>query len=303
MHGAAQWATLNNFFPGNTVVLMAHFDPDEVWRLVEQEKVNTLAITGDAMGRPLVDALGDGTRYDVSSLFAVSSSAAVFSPSVKQRFLEVLPNLIVTDAVGATETGFTGLTMVQKDEGARDGLNVKLGTDAIVVDDDGKVLASGSGQVGRLARTGNVPLGYYKDEEKTKATFLEVDGRRYALSGDWARLEEDGSMTLLGRGSQCINTGGEKVFPEEVEGVLKAHPAVFDCLVVGVPDERWGHRVTALVAPRPGAAITLEELQEHARRHLAGYKVPRGLHVADELPRHPSGKPDYPAAQRLVAPE
>jgi acyl-CoA synthetase (AMP-forming)/AMP-acid ligase II len=155
--------------------------------------------------------------------------------------------------------------------------------------------------VGRLARRGNIPLGYYKDEAKTKATFVTgPEGERYVLAGDMALLQADGGITLLGRGSVCVNTGGEKVFPEEVEGALKAHPAVFDAIVVGVPDERWGQKVAAVVQPREGMAVTLEELDAHCRSRLAGYKIPRQLTLVDRVERSPSGKPDYPWAQKVA---
>ena len=158
----------------------------------------------------------------------------------------------------------------------------------------------GSGVVGRMARGGNVPLRYHKDPEKSAATFVTVNGRRYSVSGDSAVVEEDGTMTLLGRGSVCINSGGEKIYPEEVESALKAHPAVFDVLVVGVPDDRWGERVAAVVELRPGAEVTLESLDLHAREHVAGYKVPKELHVVDKIVRSPSGKPDYPWAKKVA---
>ena len=300
MHGAAQWGVFNGLFSGNTVVLVRKFDPDEVWRTVERERVNIIAITGDAMARPLVEALAEHS-YDASSVFAISSSAAIFSPSVKDQFLDLLPNVFITDAVGASETGFSGLTMVQKGTEQRGGgPTVTMGPDTIVLGDDGKPVEPGSGVIGRMARTGNVPIGYYKDPEKTAATFVEYDGRRYAIPGDFATIEADGTMTLLGRGAVCINSGGEKIFPEEVETALKSHPDVFDCLVVGVPDERWGQRVAALVQPRPGRVPTLEDLQAHARTLVAGYKVPRELHLVDQVERQPSGKPNYPWAQQYA---
>jgi acyl-CoA synthetase (AMP-forming)/AMP-acid ligase II len=177
-------------------------------------------------------------------------------------------------------------------------INVDRGPGTIVIDDHDRPVQPG--EVGRMARGGNVPLEYYKDPEKSAATFITVDGMRYSVPGDMARLELDGTMTLLGRGSQCINSGGEKVFPEEVEAALKAHPKVFDALVVGVADERWGQRVAALVEPRPGAVPTLEELDEHCRTKVAGYKVPKELHLVPTVPRHPSGKPDYRRAKAVA---
>jgi acyl-CoA synthetase (AMP-forming)/AMP-acid ligase II len=169
-----------------------------------------------------------------------------------------------------------------------------------VLDEEGRRLEPGCGEVGRLALGGRIPLGYYNDPEKTAATFVEYGGHRYVLPGDLARPEADGTITVFGRGSQCINSGGEKIFPEEVERALKSHPDVFDAVVVGVPDERWGQRVSAVVQPRPGRAPGLEELAAHARKHVAGYKVPRSLVLVDRIVRSPSGKPDYPWARRMA---
>jgi len=294
MHGAAQWGTLGALFNADTAVLIPKFDPHEVWRLVEQEKVNTIAVTGDAMARPMIEALREGD-YDTSSVVAFSSTAAVFSPSIKDEYLELLPNAFITEAIGATETGFSGLTMHQKGETNKGGgPTVKIGAETIVIGDDGTPVAAG--EVGRIARAGHAPLRYHKDPEKSAATFVTIDGTRYSIPGDFARLEGDGRVTLLGRGSVCINSGGEKIFPEEVEGALKSHPGVFDAVVVGVPDERFGQRVAAIVQPRPGKEPTLEELADHARTKIAGYKVPRELHIVDEIARQPSGKPNYPWA-------
>jgi acyl-CoA synthetase (AMP-forming)/AMP-acid ligase II len=182
------------------------------------------------------------------------------------------------------------------------GPTVKPAPDVVVVDDDLTVLSPGSTVVGKVARGGNIPIGYYKDEEKTKATFVTAsDGRRYVVAGDFALWEDDGTITLLGRGSMCINSGGEKIFPEEVESALKSHPDVFDALVVGATDERWGQRVAAVVQPRPGATPTLDDLSDHCRSCIAGYKVPRELHLVEAIVRSPSGKPDYPWAQDFVA--
>jgi acyl-CoA synthetase (AMP-forming)/AMP-acid ligase II len=298
MHGAAQWTTLGGLFKGVTSVLLPQFDAHAVWQAVERYGITVLAITGDAMARPLIEALRERS-YDTSSLVAISSTAAVFSPVVKDQLFELLPDLFVSEAVGSTESGFNGMRLVEKGATAVDGLiNVAPGPDTIVIGDDDRPVAPG--QVGRMARGGNVPLGYYNDPVKSARTFIEVDGRRYSVPGDLARLEPDGTMTLLGRGSQCINSGGEKIYPEEVEAALKAHPAVYDALVVGVDDERWGQRVAAVVEPRPGEAPTLDELDQHCRTRIAGYKVPRELHLVATMPRHPSGKPDYRRAQAVV---
>ena len=235
----------------------------------------------------------------------MTSSAALFSVPVKERFFAAFPNLLIIDSIGSSEGGFNGLSSVAKDNptgGSTGGLpRVAPMADVLVVDDDLQPLTPGDGTIGKVARGGNIPLGYYKDPEKTAKTFLTgPDGKRYVVAGDFARWEADGSITLLGRGSVCINSGGEKVFPEEVEGVLKAHPAVFDALVVGVPDERWGTAVAAVVQANPGTTPTLEELAEHARSKLAGYKLPRHLVLVDEIVRSPAGKPDYPWATRLA---
>jgi acyl-CoA synthetase (AMP-forming)/AMP-acid ligase II len=307
MHGAAQWATLGALFTGNRIVLYGErsFDADAVWRIVEKERVQTMTITGDAMGRPLVEALAAGSAgRDLSSFFVIASTAAVFSPSVKQQFKERFPNLIVVDSVGASETGFHGTSLYQSGEAARGQtgvVRVRPGRDTLVLGDDGKPVAPGSGAIGKLARTGNVPLGYYKDAKKTAETFVEVEGRRYAIPGDFAKVEEDGSIVLLGRGSVCINSGGEKIFPEEVEAALKAHPDVFDVIVVGVRDPRWGERVAAVLQPRPGRTPVLDALAVHCRSRLASYKIPRALYLVDHIERSPSGKPDYPWAKALAA--
>jgi acyl-CoA synthetase (AMP-forming)/AMP-acid ligase II len=301
MHGATQWSVMGGSFVGRTTVLMARFDAHEVWRLVEAERVQSLFITGDAMGRPLCEALAEAPgRYDLSSLVAVVSTAAVFSPAVKDEFFEHLPKLVITESIGSSEGGGNGMAIIVKGGTALrfGGPNVKAGLDSLVLDEDRKPAAPGV--VGRLARRGNVPLEYYKDPKKSAETFVTLDGVRYVIPGDFARLEEDGSITLLGRGSQCINSGGEKIYPEEVETALKSHPEVWDAVVVGVPDERWGARVAAVVAPRAGAQPSLESIQSHCRRHLAGYKVPRELHLVAAVERSPSGKPDYRWAQRVA---
>src|SRR5437762_145096 len=285
MHGAAQWGTLNGLLNGRTTVLMPKFDAHEVGQAVEKHRITTLGITGDAMGRPLIEALDEG-GYDASSLVTVASTAAVFSATVKAQFHERFPNLVIADAVGSTETGYNGVRVIMKGGDEKPGLpTVRMGPDTVVLDDDMNIVQPGSGVVGRMARGGNVPLRYHKDPEKSAQTFVTVNGRRFSVSGDSAVVEADGTMTLLGRGSVCINSGGEKIYPEEVEAALKAHPAVFDVVVVGVPDERWGERVAAVIEVRPGHAVTLDELDAHARLHVAGYKVPRELHAVPKMHR------------------
>jgi 3-oxocholest-4-en-26-oate---CoA ligase len=213
---------------------------------------------------------------------------------VKNQYLEALPNTVITDAIGSSETGFMGIGMITKEsEQGVGGPRVKVNSHTIVIDEYDRPIPPGSDQIGRLARGGHIPLGYYKDPEKTARLFVEVDGNRYTVPGDFARHEDDGTITLLGRGNTCVNTGGEKVFPEEVEAALMSHPDVFDVLVVGVPDERLGQRVAALVEPRPGTSPTFDELTAHARKEIAGYKAPRSIWFVDRIQRLATGKADY----------
>jgi acyl-CoA synthetase (AMP-forming)/AMP-acid ligase II len=294
MHGAAQWVSTMLVLQGNKLVLSGQrrLDPVTTWRTVERERVMSISVVGDAMARPLVEALDDPelAGLDLSSLFVFASGGAILSPTVKEAIAERLPNVLVIDSLGASETGYQGTVAGADDEGKP---RFAMGEHTTVLDDEGRPLPPGTGRVGRLARRGYMPLGYYKDPAKTAATFVELNGERWALPGDMARVEADGTITLLGRGSVSINSGGEKIFPEEVELALKSHPDVFDVLVVGVPDERWGERVTAVVKPRRDATPTVEELAEHARASIASYKVPRGLVLVDEIVRSPSGKADY----------
>ncbi len=306
MHGAAQWGFLRFAFEGNLVVMLSKFDPQEVWRTAERERINNVSITGDAMARPMIEALeemGGPDALDLSSMFVLASTAAIFSPTVKDQYLELFPNLMIVDAIGSSETGANGMRVVAKGDtqNSGGGPTVTAARDAVVLDEQLNEIPAGSGQVGRLARRGNVPIAYYKDPVKSAETFVVgPSGSRYALAGDMAILEADGTITLLGRGSQCINSGGEKIFPEEVESALKAHPAVFDAIVVGVPDERWGQRVVAVVQPREGETPTVDDLATHCRAYVAGYKVPKELHLVAEVVRSPSGKPDYPWAGKVA---
>ncbi len=303
MHGATQWSVMGGSLVGRKNVLVANFDPDEVWRLVGREKINGVMITGDAMGRPLVEALHSNiANYDLTSLGAIVSSAAVFSPTVKDEFFEHLPNLVITDSIGSSESGGNGVAIITKGNTAMKGggPTVRAGANAHVLDENLDPVEPGSGVIGKLARSGNIPLGYYGDPVKSAETFVEKNGVRYSMPGDFAMLEADGTITLLGRGSVSINSGGEKIFPEEVESAIKSHPHAFDAIVVGVPDERWGSRVSAVVQLREGASLALEDLQAHCRTKLAGYKVPRELHLVDRVERSPTGKPDYPWAKQVA---
>jgi len=300
IHGATQSATWMSIFSGQTTVLAPEFDADEVWRAIHDHKVNLLFFTGDAMARPLLDTLqaiqkeGDGSdSLDLSSLFLLASTAALFSTSIKEKLLELLPNRVITDSIGSSETGFGGTSIVAKGEHHMGGPRVTIDHRTVVLDEDGNEVEPGSGVRGVIAKKGNIPVGYYKDEEKTRQTFRIYNGVRYAIPGDYAEVEADGTVTMLGRGSVSINSGGEKIYPEEVEAALKGHPDVFDALVVGVPDPRFGQHVAAVVQPRDGARPTLAELDSFVRREIAGYKVPRSLWYVDEVKRSPAGKPDY----------
>jgi acyl-CoA synthetase (AMP-forming)/AMP-acid ligase II len=304
MHVSAHWGAFNTLFGGGKVVLLGpgRFDGDEVWHTVKSEGVNALTVVGDAMARPLLDTLAvspEGT-YDTSSLLVFASGGAILSAATKSQIADVLPNVMVIDAFGSSETGIAGSRSAGASEGGQ-GARFIVDENTSVLGDDLRPVLPGSGQIGRLARRGYVPLGYFKDETKTKATFVTVDGQRWVLPGDMATVDADGSVVVLGRGSGTINTGGEKVFPEEVEAVLKSHSSVFDVLVVGIPDERWGERVAAVAQLRPGTDLTLEDLNAHARTGMAGYKIPRALFVVDEVRRGANGKPDYPWAKRLSA--
>jgi acyl-CoA synthetase (AMP-forming)/AMP-acid ligase II len=305
MHGATQWCVMGQSFVGSKIVLMAKFDPDLVWRLVNEENVNSVMITGDAMGKPLVERLDEpGADYDLSSLLAVVSSAALFSAPVKDQFFEQLPDIVITDAIGSSEGGNNGMTVVTAGNTAmKSGPTVHLLGETVVFDESLEVVEPGSGVIGKIARSGDIPVGYYNDPKKTAEVFIEVRGTRYVMPGDYATVEADGSITLLGRGSIVINSGGEKIFPEEVESAVRSHPDVMDAIVCGAADERWGQTVAAIVQPRVGhEAPSLESLQEHCRATIAGYKLPRRLHVVDAVERSPSGKPDYMWAAAIVDP-
>jgi acyl-CoA synthetase (AMP-forming)/AMP-acid ligase II len=302
MHGATQWCIMGQSFVGNRTILVPKFEPHEVWSLIESEKANSLMITGDAMGKPLIEALDEpGASYDLSSLLAVTSSAALFSAPVKDEFFRHLPDIVIVDAIGSSESGNNGMaTMTKGGTAMKSGPTVSVLGDTVVFDEDLQPVAPGSGTIGKIARTGNIPVGYYNDPVKTAEVFIHVDGVRYVMPGDFATIEEDGSITLLGRGSVSINSGGEKIFPEEVESAVRSHPDVLDAIVVGAPDERWGQRVAAIIQPRGDLIPTLDEVQAHCRDHIAGYKVPRELHVVGQIERSPSGKPDYRWAATVV---
>jgi len=300
MHGGAAAAMLMHLFAGHLTILEPTFDPERIWEIIDREGVQLIFMTGDAMARPLIETYQAGS-YDGSSLFAIASSAAIFSRPVKEVWMAAFPNAIFTDSVGSSETGFSGSGMQDAENIKGDGPIVSLGAETLVLDHNNQPIDPGAvGEIGRLARTGSIPVGYYGDPVKSAQTFIEVDGTRYSVPGDFARIEADNKVTLLGRGSNCINTGGEKVYPEEVENVLKGHPKVYDALVVGIPDERWGQAVSAVVQPREGEDVTLEELHEYLRPLLSSYKLPRTLATVPQMPRTATGKANYPAAKDIA---
>lgn len=301
MHGTSTLTAFIGFNFGQRVVLHRRFAPLEVLRTIEREKVTSVSLVGDAMLRPLIDALnGPLAQCDLSSLFSVSSSGAIMSDSVRDEFAALAPNVLLLNNFGSSESGFNGTAT--DDGGPAAGFRLRVNSRTSVVD-PATYEPVKPGGTGRVAQRGHVPLGYYKDPTKSAETFFERDGERWVLLGDMATVDEDGIVTVLGRGSQCINTGGEKVYPEEVEQALKAHPDVYDALVAGVPDRRWGHQVAAVVQLREGVAVpSLDAIRSHCRGRLAGYKIPRQLVITGEIRRSPSGKADYRWA-RAVATE
>jgi acyl-CoA synthetase (AMP-forming)/AMP-acid ligase II len=305
MHGTGQFSTLQVLLLGGAIVTMQgrHFDPHELWQTVQRERVTQVAIVGDAFAKPMLRALDEadarGESYDLSSLLLVISSGVMWSESVKRALIERHP-VIAYDSLGSSEgVGFANAVTSADSEGET--AKFTIGADTKVFTDDGNEVKPGSGEVGHLAVGGHIPLGYYKDPDKTASTFRVVDGKRYSIPGDYAIVEEDGTITLLGRGSVSINSGGEKIFPEEVEEAVKQDPAVADAVVVGVPDERFGEAVTAVVAPAPGAVPTEDEIAEAVEGSgLARFKRPRHVVVVDAVPRGPNGKADYAWARQTA---
>ncbi|MCB1644571.1 MAG: acyl-CoA synthetase [Pseudomonadales bacterium] len=297
MHGTGMWIggmTPHNL--GGTVCTIPNlkFDPDVLWDTVESVRATDLTIVGDAFARPMLRALENaemmGRPWDISSLKLIVSSGVMWTAETKQGLLR-FGDMTLFDAMGSTE-GSMGSSVT-----TRDSLNRTAGfamnETTRVFTEDGRLVTPGSGEIGMIAAGGNVPVGYYKDPEKSARTFRTIDGQRYSFPGDYARVEADGSITLLGRGSMCINTAGEKVFPEEVEESIKRIPGIEDALVVGVPDERFGERVWAVVALHPNEQVTEDQIQSHCRSELAGYKLPRGIVMVPQVRRAANGKPDY----------
>jgi len=308
MHGTALFLAISTFVLGGTVVLLAgrRYDPDELLRLLERERVNQLSIVGDPFAKPLVAALeraeAEGRSVDLSSLTRLLSTGATLSAETKRALARRQP-LTILDMIGASEGGPYALSVTAPGEVPSD-TAVFTATPATVLFDDATwtPIARGSGRTGVLAVSGTIPQGYYKDPDKTARTFRVIDGVRYSVPGDYATIDADGTVHLLGRGSVCINTAGEKVYPEEVEVAARSHPGVADCIAVGVPDERYGEVVALLAVRAPGAAVTGDEVIDHVKQRLAGYKAPKRVVFVDDLRRSPSGKADYRWAKERAGP-
>ena len=300
MHGTSTLTAFIGFNFGQRIVIHRKFVPEEVLRTIEKEKVTSMSLVGDAMLRPLIDALRGPMRgTDCSSMFSVSSSGAIMSETVREQFQALVPNVMLLNNFGSSESGFNGTATA--DSGPEHGFRIRVNSRTQVVDPATYEPVT-PGEIGRVAQRGHVPLGYYNDPKKTAETFFQKGDERWVLLGDMATVDEEGIVTVLGRGSQCINTGGEEVYPEEVEQALKSHPDVYDALVAGVPDETWGNHVAAVVQLREGSGHpSLEDIQAHCRSHLAGYKIPRQLVIADSIQRSPSGKADYRWARSVAA--
>jgi acyl-CoA synthetase (AMP-forming)/AMP-acid ligase II len=295
MHAAAQWTSLSWLLAGGTVILMpGSLDAQAIWQTVQDEKANLLIIVGDAVARPLIDEWDRSGPYDVSSLFSVGSGGAPLTPSLRARMVEIVAPATLADGFGSSETGAQGSRRTGVDDAGDGPTKFQPFANTVVLDEETlEPVEPGSGAAGRVALCGRIPQGYYNDPEKTAATFVELDGERWVLTGDMATVDDDGSITLLGRGSGCINTGGEKVYPEEVEAALRSHPDVYDAVVVGVDDDRWGSRVAGVVAAADGTNPSVEDLMAHCRSAVAGYKVPKQITFVDRVERSPAGKPDY----------
>ncbi len=309
MHGAAHWNAMSCWIAGGTVIIQDHperLDPTDIWQVVERQRATSLLIVGDPFARPLVDELvrarDAGTPYDLSSVRHVLSGGAVLSPAVRAELLGLVPGLTIVDVLGSTESGRQGVSQV-RDADQRDTSFTPSPTAVVLSEDRTRRLDPADASTGWLAQTGRVPLGYLGDEAKTTATFPVIDGVRPAVAGDRARYRSDGTIELLGRDSVTINTGGEKVFAEEVEVALTSHPEVFDAVVCGRPSERWGQEVVGVVAVRDGSDVSDDELREHCRVALADFKAPKAIVRVDAVLRSPSGKADYRWARALVTGE
>ncbi|MDC3323015.1 acyl-CoA synthetase [Gammaproteobacteria bacterium] len=307
MHGTGMW--LGAIIPhlvGGTVVTLPNlgFDPDGLLKEVEKRKANNIVIVGDAFAKPIMDALdkaeSEGSPYNLESINTVISSGVMWSSEVKQGLLKH-HDMVLVDAMGSTEGGM-GSSRASRDNPAETAKFV-LNPGVIVITDEGELVEPGSDKTGKIGTSGLVPLGYFKDEKKSAETFKEFQGMRYSFPGDYAKVEADGTITLLGRGSNCINTAGEKVYPEEVEEAIKRNDDIFDCLVVGLQDDRFGQKVVALASFQEGREIQEQDLIAFTREHLAGYKLPKQVLFVDEVMRAPNGKANYKWAKETAEKE
>ncbi len=295
MHGTGLLTSLGAMMSGGAIVTIenASLDPVELWSAVEANKVQTIAIVGDAFAKPMLRTLEETPgKFDLSSVAIMISSGVMWSTEVKRDLLKHMPNAIMTDSFGASEGIGFGASLMTKD-GEIKTAKFQIGDRCKVFDEKDEPVEPGSGKPGIIAMAAPIPVGYYKDEEKTAKTFRTIRGERYSIPGDWCTVEADGTLTLLGRGSVCINTAGEKVYPEEVEEVLKTHPAVEDALVVGLPDDKWGQAVTGIVKVTPGHHFDEASIRAHVREKLAGYKTPKRILLGTVPFRAPNGKADY----------
>lgn len=305
MHGTSSLTALSTHTHGGLVSTLSSrtFDPRELWEMVEKCKITMLTIVGDAFARPMIEELENSftndTAWDITSLRLVMSSGVMFSAPLKERLLD-LHSCTILDALGSSEGTGMGKQVTSRRRKDTGTARFFLGEHTRVLTENGEEVEPGSNMTGKLALGYPLPVGYYKDPEKTEATFPTINGRRWSIPGDWASVEKDGSITLLGRGSECINTGGEKVFPEEVEEALKINPLVVDCNVVGISDERWGQAVTAVVEIKTGATLEEAELLTEVKERLAGYKVPKSVIFVEKLKRGPNGKADYRWARDIA---
>jgi 3-oxocholest-4-en-26-oate---CoA ligase len=306
MHASGQWSALGTLLGGGKVVLYgeAHVDMELVLDLLERERVNACNLVGDASARPMLHALTtQPRRWDLSALRLLGSGGSILSGDVKDGLMAALPSVLaIVEGIGSSESPAQAVAVTTRGGAPSASLTFAAKADTIVIDENTRrPVAPGSGAVGRLATRGRVPIGYHKDPERSARTFVTIDGERWSLPGDMATVDADGTIHLLGRGAMCINTGGEKVYPEEVEAVLKTHPSVGDAVVLGAADDRFGQRVVAVISITDGRPEPdLETLQAHCRAHLAGYKVPRAVQVAHEIPRTPAGKADYAWARAVI---
>src|SRR5437667_395503 len=302
MHGTGLFTAFITLTAGGSIVTLpgVNFDADELWATIGRHAVNTIAIVGDAFAKPMLRALGARRdAYRLDTLISVISSGVMWSPGVKRALLAHHANMICFDSFGSSEAVGFGASITTASGESRTG-RFQLGEKVKVFTEDGREVQPGSDLPGFVAHGGPIPLGYYKDAEKTARTFRVIDGIRYVIPGDWCRVEADGTLTLLGRGSVCINTDGEKVYPEEVEEVLKTHPSVYDAVVVGIPDEKWGQAVIGVVELNAAGRASEDELRRHVRERLAGFKTPKRVLVVESIGRAANGKADYAALARLA---